>query len=80
MLGFGEQIPFGCIGQVDEVRMAFQFCRLKGIKGKAMEIFEAEVAAEFDAQKLDITSNLLSMAKSTIMIFAFQSHWLNGCC
>ena len=56
MLGLGEQIPFECIGQVDEVRMAFQFCRLKGIKGKAMEIFEAKVAAEFDAQKLDIAS------------------------
>ena len=56
MLGLGEQIPFECIGQVDEVRMAFQFCCLKGIKGKAMEIFEAKVAAEFDAQKLDIAS------------------------
>lgn len=43
MLGLEAHTPFECIGQIDEVRLAFELCRRKGIQGAAMQIFEREV-------------------------------------
>jgi hypothetical protein len=43
LLGLEDQLPFECIGQRDEVRLAFEMCRLKGLQGKAMDVFKAEV-------------------------------------
>jgi hypothetical protein len=43
MLGLEAHTPFECIGQIDEVRLAFELCRRKGLKGAAMQIFEREV-------------------------------------
>lgn len=43
MLGLEAHTPFECIGQINEVRLAFELCRRKGIKGAAMQIFESEV-------------------------------------
>jgi hypothetical protein len=43
MLGLEAHTPFECIGQIDEVRLAFELCRRKGITGTAMEVFEREV-------------------------------------
>lgn len=43
MLGLEAHTPFECIGQIDEVRLAFELCRRKGITGLAMETFEREI-------------------------------------
>ncbi len=45
MLGLTEHTPFECLGTVDESRLAFELCRLKGLTGRAMEIFVSEVPA-----------------------------------
>jgi hypothetical protein len=44
MLGLEAHTPFECIGQINEVKLAFELCRRKGIKGAAMQIFEREVS------------------------------------
>ena len=54
MLGLGTQKPFECIGEVPEAQLAFALCHSKGLKGKAMEIFEDKVAADFDVKKFDV--------------------------
>lgn len=41
MLGLEEHTPFECIGQIDEVRLAFELCRRKGVTGAAMEEYVA---------------------------------------
>lgn len=40
MLGLAEHTPFECIGQVDEVRLAFELCRRKGMRGAAVALYE----------------------------------------
>ena len=39
MLGLEEHTPFECIGQVPETRLAFELCRLKGVEGRAMDVY-----------------------------------------
>ncbi len=39
MLGLGEHTPFECIGQIEEVRLAFELCRCKGLTGRAMDLY-----------------------------------------
>ncbi len=53
MLGLEEHTPFECIGTVGESRLAFELCRRKGLKGKAMDVFEAEVPAVDVAASLE---------------------------
>lgn len=43
MLGLTEHTPFECLGTVDESRLAFELCRRKGLTGRAMDLFIAEV-------------------------------------
>uniref|UniRef100_A0A1X7U0X8 UDP-N-acetyl-alpha-D-muramoyl-L-alanyl-L-glutamate epimerase n=1 Tax=Amphimedon queenslandica TaxID=400682 RepID=A0A1X7U0X8_AMPQE len=68
MLGLGTQKPFECIGEVPEVQLAFALCRSKGITGKAMEIFEEKVAANFDVKKYDIIAKYSKVYASEIGI------------
>ncbi len=43
MLGLGEHTPFECIGQIAEVRLAFELCKRKGLTGtKAMNMYVNE--------------------------------------
>jgi UDP-N-acetyl-alpha-D-muramoyl-L-alanyl-L-glutamate epimerase len=42
MLGLEAHTPFECIGQIDEVRLAFELCRRKGVRGAAMDLYEAQ--------------------------------------
>eukprot|EP00118_Oscarella_pearsei_P016297 m.154356 g.154356 ORF g.154356 m.154356 type:complete len:484 (+) comp38636_c0_seq1:110-1561(+) len=51
LLGLADHTPFECIGQVEEVCLAFELCRRKGIRGKAMEVYETKVWKTFDAKK-----------------------------
>jgi hypothetical protein len=39
MLGLGENTPFECIGQIQEVQLAFELCKRKGVTGKAMQLY-----------------------------------------
>jgi len=39
MLGLGENTPFECIGQIQEVQLAFELCKCKGVTGKAMQLY-----------------------------------------
>ena len=48
MLGFGEQTPFECLGQIEESRLALHLCFLKGIKGKAMHWHEKIANENYD--------------------------------
>ena len=52
MLGLGDQKPFECVGEIGEVRLAFELCRRKGIRGRAMETFEREFGSKFDIAPL----------------------------
>jgi hypothetical protein len=45
LLGMEEHMPFECVGEVDEVRLAFEACRRKGVTGRAMAIYLSEVGA-----------------------------------
>jgi UDP-N-acetyl-alpha-D-muramoyl-L-alanyl-L-glutamate epimerase len=47
MLGLESHTPFECIGQVDEVRLAFAMARARGVSGLAMRHFEQ--VPRFDA-------------------------------
>jgi hypothetical protein len=42
MLGLEGHLPFECIGQHDEVKLAFELCRRKDMKGRLMDIFVRE--------------------------------------
>ena len=68
MLGLGKQKPFECVGQIPEVRLAFALCRSKGLKGKAMKVFEEKVAAQFDAEKSNIISKFAKVYRNDIGI------------
>ena len=48
MLGLGDQKPFECVGEISEVRLAFEMCRRKGLRGRAMQVFEKEFGGAFD--------------------------------
>ena len=37
LIGAADQLPFECIGQADESKLAFEMCNRKGILGKAMD-------------------------------------------
>ena len=37
LIGAADQLPFECIGQASESRLAFEICHRKGLKGKAMK-------------------------------------------
>ena len=58
MLGLEDHTPFECIGTVGETRLAFALCHHKGLAGRAMETYLAEVhgRADFDVEtQLDAT-------------------------
>ena len=49
LIGAADQLPFECIGQADESRLAFEMCHRKGLEGKAMDSYlELEFDADFD--------------------------------
>ena len=68
MLGLGKQKPFEAIGQIEEAQLAFALCRSKGLRGKAMKVFEEKVAAQFDTEKLDIISKFAKVYRNDIGI------------
>ena len=37
LIGAADRLPFECIGQADESRLAFEMCRRKGLRGAAMD-------------------------------------------
>ena len=43
LLGLEKHKAFECVGEIEEVRLAFEICKRKGIKGKAIEMFAREV-------------------------------------
>jgi hypothetical protein len=45
LLGLTEHIPFECIGQVPESRLAFELCRRKGLTGRAMDLYRSRFPA-----------------------------------
>lgn len=42
LLGLEKHKAFECVGEIEEVRLAFEICRRKGVKGKAIEMFARE--------------------------------------
>jgi UDP-N-acetyl-alpha-D-muramoyl-L-alanyl-L-glutamate epimerase len=43
LLGLEDHMPFECIGQMDEVKLAFEICRRKRLSGRAMDLFVSRV-------------------------------------
>ncbi|RHW25497.1 hypothetical protein D0Z08_18465 [Nocardioides immobilis] len=43
LLGLTDHTPFECVGGVDETVLAFELCRRRGLRGRAMTMFEREV-------------------------------------
>uniref|UniRef100_A0A1X7U812 UDP-N-acetyl-alpha-D-muramoyl-L-alanyl-L-glutamate epimerase n=1 Tax=Amphimedon queenslandica TaxID=400682 RepID=A0A1X7U812_AMPQE len=68
MLGLGSQTPFECVGEIDEICLAFALCHLKGFKGKAITTFEDKVAAKFSAKKSDVISKYYKVYTNEIGI------------
>ena len=52
LLGFADQIPFECVGQADETRLAFEICLAKGVTGLAFDMYKQE------QKPLDLTTTL----------------------
>ena len=52
MLGLGAMKPFECVGEFKEVQLAFELCRRKGIRGRAMEIFERDFNPALDVMPI----------------------------
>ena len=48
MLGLGDHKPFECVGEIREAQLAFELCRRKGLRGRAMEMFERKFGVDFD--------------------------------
>ena len=42
LLGFTDQLPFECIGQFNETRLAFELCIAKGVRGDAFDMYRKE--------------------------------------
>ncbi|HKP51772.1 MAG TPA: hypothetical protein VJ183_03875 [Chloroflexia bacterium] len=65
MLGLEAHTPFECIGQVGEVRLAFELCRRKGLDGEAMRAFVREVPSvdvgELLAHYLQVNDSLTTL-------------------
>lgn len=53
MLGLEAHMPFECIGQMDEVKLAFELCRSKGFHGKAMDLYVQDVPKPNIAETID---------------------------
>lgn len=49
MLGLAAHTPFECIGMIEEIRLAFELCRRKGLQGRAMNLFCSQFPA-YDPQ------------------------------
>ena len=60
MLGLEAHTPFECIGQIDEVRLAFELCYRKGLRGAAMDVYEAEVRPVDTAPILERTLRVMA--------------------
>lgn len=52
LLGLGELKPFECVGEISEVQLAFELCRRKGLRGRAMEVFEREFGQTLDVSPI----------------------------
>ncbi len=59
MLGMTDHTPFECIGQVGEVRLAFEICKRKGLGGKMMDYF----LGNFNLDKKELRSIIEKYAK-----------------
>lgn len=51
LVGAADQLPFECIGQANESRLAFEMCRSKGLGGKAMDRY-LELGLDADRDKI----------------------------
>ena len=50
LLGFTNQLPFECVGQQNETRLAFEMCIAKGVNGLAFDMYKAErIPMDIDA-------------------------------
>ena len=42
LLGLTDQLPFECVGQLNETRLAFELCIAKGVRGLAFDMYQKE--------------------------------------
>jgi UDP-N-acetyl-alpha-D-muramoyl-L-alanyl-L-glutamate epimerase len=50
LLGLTEHRPFECVGESGETRLAFEICRSKGLRSRAMDLYEQDARVTDAAQ------------------------------
>ena len=63
LLGVRDQLPFECIGQRDESRLAFEMCRRKGLTGASMDKF---ISMDLDVPIMSTLDKYLSIDFRTV--------------
>ncbi len=58
LLGLAAHKPFECVGETGETRLAFEMCRSKGLKGRAIDLYAKEAACLRPAELAQIYSEI----------------------
>lgn len=64
LLGLSAHKPFECVGETGETRLAFEVCRGKGFRGRAIDLYAREVACVEPAELAQTYSEIASPSAS----------------
>ncbi|XP_065827289.1 UDP-N-acetyl-alpha-D-muramoyl-L-alanyl-L-glutamate epimerase-like [Oscarella lobularis] len=73
MLGLDEHTPFECLGGIDESRLAFELCRRKGFRGKAIDAYVNEVWPQFASSATRVVKQYVKCHEETDVVL--PSFW-----
>jgi len=58
LLGLADHRPFECVGLPDETRLAFEVCRSKGLRGRAIDLYGEEARSDDLARVAQVYSEI----------------------
>jgi hypothetical protein len=64
LLGLEAHKPFECVGEIAEVRLAFEICRARGLRGRAFDLHAHRISAADTAELADMYCEIASPAVS----------------
>ena len=64
LLGLTAHKPFECVGETGETRLAFEVCRSKGLRGRAIDLYANEAACLDPAELAQVYSEIAAPAPS----------------
>ena len=64
LLGLTGHKPFECIGETGETRLAFEICRLKGIRGRAVDLYSSRLPPLDAVERASVYSEISPPAAS----------------